>query len=105
MPKYLFIYHGGEQPASPEEGEKVMAAWNDWIGQVGKAMVDAGNPTGENRTVAPNGKVSNGGGNNVATGYSILEAPDMEHALAAAKMCPQLKANGSVEVAEIIPVM
>jgi hypothetical protein len=104
MPKYLFVYHGGSQPASKEEGDRVMAAWGDWIGQVGKSMVDVGNPAGSNRTVAANGAVSNGGGN-PATGYSIIDAPDMDSALNAAKMCPQLKSNGSVEVAEIMPVM
>jgi hypothetical protein len=104
MPKYLFIYHGGDQPKSQEEGDRVMAEWRSWIDQAGKAMVDAGNPTGGNRTVAPNGSVSNGG-SSAATGYSILEAPDMDSALKAAKMSPQLKANGSVEVAEIMPLM
>jgi hypothetical protein len=29
----------------------------------------------------------------------------MDSALKAAKMCPQLKASGSVEVAEIMPIM
>jgi hypothetical protein len=104
MPKYLFIYHGGDQPKSEEEGDRVMAEWRSWISEAGKAMVDAGNPTASNRTIAPNGSVSNGGAN-PTTGYSILEAPDMDAALKAAKMCPQLKANGSVEVAEIMPLM
>ncbi len=104
MPKYLFIYHGGDQPKSQEEGDRIMADWNSWVSEAGKAMIDVGNPTGGNRTVAPNGSVSNGGVN-ATSGYSILEAPDMESALKAAKMCPQLKANGSVEVAEIMPIM
>ncbi len=104
MPKYLFVYHGGDQPSSKEEGDKVMAEWNSWINEAGKAMVDIGNPTGNSRTVAANGKVSTTNGN-AATGYSILEAPDMDSALKAAGMCPQLKANGTVEVAEIMPVM
>ena len=104
MPKYLFVYHGGDQPSSKEEGDKVMADWNSWIGQVGKSMIDVGNPTGSSRTVAPSGKVSTTNGN-AASGYSIIEAPDMDSALNAAKMCPQLKSNGSVEVAEIMPLM
>jgi hypothetical protein len=104
MPKYLFVYHGGEQPASKEEGDRTMAAWVGWINDAGKAMVDAGNPTSNSRTVAPNGSVSATNGTS-ATGYSILEAPDMDSALKAARMCPQLKANGSVEVAEIMPLM
>jgi hypothetical protein len=104
MPKYLFIYHGGDAPKSKAEGDKIMDEWTSWIGQAGKSMIDAGNPTGNSRTVAANGKVSKTNGT-AATGYSILEAPDMDSALKAAGMCPQLKANGSVEVAEIMPVM
>jgi len=104
MPKYLFVYHGGERPASPEEDERVMQDWMDWIGQAGEAMVDAGNPTGNSRTVTPDGSVSATDGG-AATGYSILEAPDLDSALRAARMCPQLKARGSVEVTEIMPVM
>ena len=104
MPKYLFVYHGGDQPSSKEEGDKVMGEWNSWIGEAGKAMIDAGNPTSDSRTVASNGKVSKTNGN-AATGYSILEAPDMDSALKAAGICPQLKSNGSVEVAEIMPLM
>src|SRR5690348_2311184 len=104
MPKYLFVYHGGDQPTSKEEGDRSMAAWMGWIKEAGKAMVDAGNPTSNSQTVAPNGKVSKSNGT-AATGYSILEAPDMDSALKAAKMCPQLAANGSVEVAEIMPIM
>ena len=105
MPKYLLAYHGGMQPASPAEGEKVMKAWMDWIGGLGKAMVDAGNPTGPSRTLAPGGKVSDGGGNAAVTGYSILEAASLDEAVRLSKGCPQLLANGTVEVAEIMPVM
>lgn len=36
MPKFMFIYHGGSAPESPEEGEKVMAAWDAWMSGMGK---------------------------------------------------------------------
>ena len=40
MPKFVFAYHGGKAPESPEEGAKVMAEWNAWYGSMGEAVVD-----------------------------------------------------------------
>jgi hypothetical protein len=45
MSKYVFIYHGGGTPATPEEGKKAMDAWGAWFGSMGAAVVDGGNPT------------------------------------------------------------
>jgi hypothetical protein len=103
MPRYLLLYHGGSQPASPAEGEKVMAAWNSWMGSLGTALVDGGSPTGNNKSIDKNGGVSTAG-DNPATGYSILEAGDSDAAVTLAKGCPHLKFGGSIEVAEIMPV-
>ena len=35
MSKYVFIYHGGGTPATPEEGKKAMDAWGAWFGSMG----------------------------------------------------------------------
>lgn len=105
MTKYLFAYHGGSQPATPQEGEKVTKAWMDWIGGLGTAMVDPGNPTGSNKTILPGGKVSSNGADHAVTGYSIVEATSLDDAIKMAKDCPQLMAKGTVEVAEIMPIM
>lgn len=105
MPKYLYAYHGGSQPATPEEGEKVTKAWMDWVGGLGKSMIDVGNPTGPSKTLAPGGKVSNGGGSSAVSGYSIVEAKSLDDAIMMAKSCPQLAAQGTIEVAEIVPLM
>jgi len=105
MPKYLYAYHGGNQPATPDEGEKVTKSWIDWVGSLGKSMVDVGNPTGPSKTVAPGGKLSNGGGAAAVTGYSIVEAKSLDDAIMMAKSCPQLAAQGTIEVAEIVPLM
>jgi hypothetical protein len=104
MTRYLLNYHGGGAPESPAEGEKVMKAWGDWMGSLGKALVDGGNPTGPAKTIAANGKVTEGGGANPSTGYSIIEAKNLEAAVDAAKGCPIFKSGGSVEVAELMPM-
>lgn len=105
MTKYLLGYHGGSMPATPEEGEKVMKAWNDWIGGLGTRMVDAGNPIGAAKIIASNGKVSDGGGANPLTGYSVIEAASLDEAVKLASSCPQLASGGSVQVAETFNVM
>jgi hypothetical protein len=105
MTKFLIIFHGGSPPASKAEGDKVMAAWGAWIGGLGKALVDPGNPTGAGKILSAGGKVSDSGGANAATGYSILEAASLDAAIAAAKGSPHLASGGTVEIAEITPVM
>ena len=100
MPKYVFAYHGGEMPKTPEEGEKVMAAWGAWFGSMGDAVIDPGNPVGMSSTVTGN-RVEDNGGANPLSGYSIISAADKNAAIDLAKGCPQT-ANGTVEVAEIV---
>ena len=104
MPKYLLVYHGGEgMPETEEEGEKLMAAWGAWFERIGPAVVDGGNPVGQSTTLFEGGRVEPNGGANPATGYSILQADDLEDAKAKAAGCPVLQERtGSIELAEII---
>ena len=97
---YLLVYHGGQMPETPEEGAKVLAAWNDWFGTLGDAIVDGGNPVGQVKTIGNNGTVSNGA-LNPASGYSIIKADSLDAAVALAKGSPILNGGrGSIEVAE-----
>ena len=80
---------------------KVMDAWGQWFGAMGTAVVDGGNPVGVSSTVNSDGSVSDNGGANPASGYSLIEAADLNDALKKAKGCPILGAGGSVEVAEV----
>jgi hypothetical protein len=102
MTKYLLGYHGGGMPETPEEGDKVMKAWNSWMGTLGKSLLDGGNPAGAAKTVAPDGKVTDGGGANPVTGYSIIEANDLDDAVRLSKGCPILISGGSIEVSELM---
>lgn len=104
MPKYLLGYHGGGMPETPEEGERVMAAWRSWMEGLGNGLVDGGNPTMPGKTVAANGRVSDGGGSNPLTGYSIIEAQSLDDAVRLSKDCPILASGGSIEVAELVPM-
>lgn len=101
MAKYLFVYHGGKKPETDDEYQQVMDAWGNWLGGMGSAVVDGGNPVGQSYTVNQDGSVSDNGGANPASGYGLFEAADLDDAIAKAKGCPILKSNGSVELAEI----
>ncbi|NKC13448.1 MAG: hypothetical protein GKR94_15020 [Gammaproteobacteria bacterium] len=102
MAKYIFVYHGGKMPETQEEGERVMAQWTAWLGGMGDAVADDGNPVGPSSTVNSDGSVTGDGGANPASGYSLINADSMEQALEMAKGCPVLEAGGSVEVAQTI---
>lgn len=102
MAKYLFVYHGGKHPDSDAEKAQVMDAWGKWMGGMGSALVDGGNPVGVSSTVNSDGSVAENGGANPASGYSLVEAASRADALAHAKGCPILAAGGTVEVAEAI---
>ncbi|MDB5560762.1 MAG: hypothetical protein JWN11_180 [Hyphomicrobiales bacterium] len=105
MAKYLLAYHGGGMPDTPEEGQKIMAAWTQWMGGLGTSLVDPGNPIGPITTVASDGRASQGGGANPVTGYSVIEAPSLEAAVKMADGCPIFASGGSVEVGETFAAM
>lgn len=104
MAKYLMAYTGGTMAATDEERAAVMAAWGAWFGTLGSAIVDPGNPFGPSATVAGGGSVSSGGGSGL-TGYSVVNAENLDAASALAKGCPVLDAGGTVEVYETFEVM
>ena len=99
MSSYFFGYHGGNKPASPEEGAKHMAKWKVRVGDLGDAMVNPGTPFGMSKTVSSGG-VADNGGSNPMSGFSIVTADSMDAALEIAKGCPFLDTGGNIEVAE-----
>lgn len=102
MPRFLFIYHGGKAPETPEQQEAEMAAWGAWYDDMGEAVVDPGNPVGLSMTVDAQG-VHEGGGSNPAAGWTVVQAETLEDACALAQGCPEVKkGTGSVEVAPVI---
>jgi hypothetical protein len=104
MGNYVFAYLGGAMAATDEERNAAMAAWGAWFGQIGSAVVDAGNPFAASTSVASDGSV-NGGARAGLSGYSVIEAASLEAAGEIAKGCPVLAAGGSVDVYEVLAVM
>jgi len=91
-------YHGGRQPASPEEGKAMMARWQEWMGAHAAALLEPQNPIGKTWTVDADG--AREGTPHPAMGFSVLEAADMDAALEIAKSCPFTE-MGTIEISEI----
>lgn len=106
MANYVLVYHGGVMDpttVTQEERDAEMAKWGVWYEELGAAVVDGGAPFMHHKTIAADGSVSDGGGANPATGYTIVAADDIDGAIALAKGCPILDtADGSIEVAQAI---
>ena len=100
MARFLYTFHGGKRPESKEEGERVMAQWRAWMGNLGDAIVDPGGPAGNSKTVTAKGVDDNGGANPVS-GHTIVEAGSMAAAVEMARSCPILD-EGTVEVTEVL---
>ncbi len=99
MPRYILTYHGGTRPATPEDGKAQMARWNDWVANLGEALLEPQNPVGKTMTIDANG--AREGSGNPMNGYSVLEAADVDAAVEIAKACPFAE-MGSIEVSQIM---
>jgi len=97
----MFVYLGGEHPPSQEEREKHLFKYQEWLTSMGNAVVSPAIPFKDTHTVQPDGSVS-AGTMTAMSGLTILSMPSMEEALEAAKSCPFLEINGTLEVSEMI---
>lgn len=105
MTKFILLYKGPATPQadiSPEGGAQIMQAWEAWMGKVSASLVDAGAPfTGTSTAVVADGTTRSASD---LTGYSIVEAPDLNAAQALVGGNPFLEdgsANFAVEVYEL----
>lgn len=102
MAKYVLAFHGGGMPETEEEQAAVMAAWGAWMEGLGAALLDPGNATGQSKTIRADGSVTDGGGANPVSGYTLIDAESLDEAVTLAKDNPILSSGGSIEVLETI---
>jgi hypothetical protein len=107
---YLFRTHGeGFKPASPEEMERMMKAWMDWI----DGLRQAGHLVQTGERLQPSGKVLRGKAKAVTDGpyaeskdlvggYLLVQARDLDEAAELAKGCPIFGIDGLVEVRPVV---
>ena len=101
MNQYVITYLGGDQPSSPEEGQKNFTKYQEWLAGLGDAAIKPMVPFKNSHTVNPDKTVVKGSSISM-TGHTILQAESIEQAIEYAKSCPFLDINGSLEVAEIV---
>ena len=79
-----------------------MAEWRSWMQSLGKSIVDPGVPLRAPKTVSLSG-VKDGSISKTSrlTGYSVVEAANIEDAIEMAKTCPHLH-FGTIDVAEVM---
>jgi hypothetical protein len=106
MANYLLLYRGGSMPQTEAEKKAVMNEWETWYGKLGSAVVDGGNPfTPSAKTINKEGKISDGSGGPMPSGYSIIKANSLDEAVGMAKGCPVLKGGAEVMVFETFNAM
>lgn len=94
----------GATPALDDHrhGAKMMEEWRAWSAGLGGALINPGNPIGKSKTVSSDG-VSDDGGSNPLSGYSVVKADSLDAAIEMSKGCPHL-AHGTIEVAELMEI-
>ena len=99
MPKFILAFRGG-MPKNPEEGQKMMTDWNGWMEGLGSNLVDKGAGFGKSRFLSASDREEKAG--DPLSGYSVVEASDIEAALTMARRNPIFALGGTIEVAECL---
>jgi hypothetical protein len=109
MSKFLVLYIS-EKPAeqqmnaTPEDIKKRMEPWIAWFNRQGSAIIDQGNPTG--KPFAMNKKGVTKAYTDKVTGYTIIEAKDIDKAKAMVFDNPHLdQPKSSIEILQIMSMM
>jgi hypothetical protein len=76
-----------------------MKEFGEWFAELRPRLIDAGNPIARAATV-DGGTVSDGGGSNPVSGYTVIDADDMEAAIELVKRGPIVQGGRTVEIAE-----
>lgn len=109
MTEFVFLYRGGERPASPEQGQQVMQKWMAWMKDLAAKghLVDRGQPLERSGKVVQGSKKSVIDGpfaeaKDVVGGYTLIKASDISQAAELAKGCPIFDRGGHVEVRPVM---
>jgi len=102
MKKFIVIYHAPSEAvaqmakATPEQQAEGMKPWFAWKDSIGNKLVDFGSPLMGGTRLLPDGRSEMS--KREVTGYSILQAKDMEEAKALLKNHPHLAWTGGCDI-------
>ena len=97
MKKFVLLYRGGDVPQ--DKMEELMNDWNEFIHQLGDAQ-KSGLPFAGGKVVSANGVEDYKSHKDDVSGFSLIEVESEEVALKIAKMAPNVKHGGAVELRE-----
>jgi hypothetical protein len=101
MTQYIIAYIGGRQPETPEEGQAHFQKWQQWLTDLGPAVVNPGTPLSSHRLVSKDGVSEREGDPQRLTGFSMVEADSLEAAIEMARACPFLD-MGDLQVSQVM---
>ena len=100
MPKFMLVYHGGRGTMAANESDQQRQRFMAWMGTVGSALLSPANPVKRSKVVSAEG-VTDPAEADAFNGYSVVEAADLDAAIAIAQTCPFLEI-GTLEVAQLV---
>lgn len=111
MKKFVVLYHAPQDAMaqtanmSPEDQAKGMQEWMNWANKVGDKLVDMGQPLFNGHAIAPGG--ASRSSNSTVSGYSIMEAENLEEAKALLDGHPHISGwhpEATIELHEAMPL-
>jgi hypothetical protein len=98
MKKFVLLYRGTRDQVPTEEST---AAWIEWFASLGDKVVDSGNPFGPGREVSAGGTTELLPDADGVTGYTLINAQDIDEAEKIALSHPTVP---SIQVYEAMPM-
>ena len=83
MKKFMLLHFGYDEP-TPE----VMDAWKGWFASIADKIADMGSPLGPGRVISAGGTTELPMDADAITGYTIINAQDIDEAERIAQGCP-----------------
>jgi hypothetical protein len=100
MKRFVLVYYGQPEFKTAEDAKKHQAAWMDWAKDLGKKIVEMGNPAKPGKLVSKKG-VSDADDDQRFMGYTIIQANDLDEAVKLTKRCPYVADGGTMGVHEL----
>ena len=106
MATYLLLFSGGRMPEGEAEAKQVMGAWESWMGKYHDNIPDPGNPFSPSvKSIRTDGTVTDRPTGGPHSGYTIVKADSLDHAVDIAKECPVRLGGAIITVYETFDVM
>ena len=99
MAQFALIYVGEPQFESQAAAQAHQQQFFEWLGSLGDAVVNSGTPLGPAVRVSADGETRVDSAERL-TGFSIVEAEDIDAAVAMAQRSPYLD-KGRIDVAQV----